>query len=238
MVISSTNNTNSYIGLYIFLGISILALFLVIFLAVFNKKRNDKVKQLSTYLKEIENINNKYVFYTFSRSMDTKVYHLNSKRSFDNFDYYKREKEYIKENLSYYKKLIEQISFNSSLLIKYKEEISLVKATSDENLIKSSKMSAKSFRKREKKIGDKLIKHPLITYTLRIKWEYTSPAGRNHYSDFFEFLFSDIKSTVCQLATDNYTIKYGNYQSQQKRIQKQNESGKVYTNDDIEDVID
>ena len=81
MILSSTNSSNSGIGLYIFLGVSAVAVFLIIFFSVLNKKKNDRVLLASAYIKDIKEINKKYNFQTLSRTSDTKTFYLNSKRA-------------------------------------------------------------------------------------------------------------------------------------------------------------
>ena len=240
MILSLSNSSNSGIGLYIFLGISAVVICLIIFFSVSNKKRNDRVLLSSVYIKEINEINKKYTFQTLSRSSETKIFYLNSKRAFDNFDFYKRKSEFVKENLSYYQKLIQRIDYNVSTFADYKRELSKINTTTDESLAKAYKMSLKSFRKREIKLGNKLVKHPQMSYSLRIKWEYTSPAGRNHYSHYRDCSFSDVKNIVQQFTV--VPIPKSNYSEPQSRhtytpIRPQ-PTERVYTNDDIEDVKD
>lgn len=117
--------------------------------------------------------------------------------------------------------------------------MSLIKITSDEFLAKENKMTLKSFRKREIKLGSKLIKHPQTTYSLKIKWEYTSPAGRNHYSNFRNCSFSDIKSVVQQLGVVKPKAYYSKPQTRNMHTSSNTKpTERVYTNDDIEDIVE
>ena len=240
MILSASNGSDSGISLYIFLGVSVVVIFLIIFFSILNKKKNDKVLLSSIYIKEIKEINKKYTFQTLSTTSDTKTFYLNSKRAFDNFDFYKRRSEFIKENLSYYQQIILGIDYNVSTFPEYKKELSQIKTTTDESLAKANKMSLKSFRKREIKLGSKLVKHPQTSYSLRIKWEYTSPAGRNHYSYYRDCSFSDVKSIVQQFtivprSKTNYSEPQSRHTYTPPRPQP---TERVYTNDDIEDVED
>ena len=239
MILSSTNSPNGGIGIYIFLGVAAVVIFLIIFFSVLNKKKNNRVLSASPYIKEIKEINKKFTFQTLTRTSDSKTFYLNSKRAYDNFDFYKRRGEFIKDNLSYYQQVIQKINSNVSLFSEYKKELSLVKTTSDESLAKENKMSLKSFKKREINLGNKLIKHPQMTYALRIKWEYTSPAGRNHYSNYRDCSFSDIKSVVQQLTVTKPKTYYSEPQPRNTYVPPRTQSTeRVYTNDDIEDVED
>lgn len=239
MILSSTNSPDSGISIYIFLGVAAVVIFLIIFLSVLNKKKNNRVLSASPYIKEIKEINKRFAFQTLTRTSDSKTFYLNSKRAYDNFDFYKRRVEFIKENLSYYQQVIQKINSNVSLFSEYKKELSLVKTTSNESLAKENKMSLKSFRKREINLGNKLIKHPQMTYSLRIKWEYTSPAGRNHYSHYRDCSFNDIENIVQQLTVTRPKTYYSDPQPSNTYVPPRTKpTERVYTNDDIEDVED
>lgn len=236
MILSSTNNFNNNVALFVFLGVAVIAIFLIIFFSILNKKKNDRVLLASSYIKKIKEINKEYVFQTLTSVSDTKTFHLNSKRAFDNFDFYRRRNEFIKDNIIYYQQVVQKINTNVSLFSDYKTELSMVRTTSDESLAKENKMSLKSFKKREIKLGRKMIKCPQTTYSLRIKWEYTSPAGRNHYSYYRDCSFNDIQSIVQQL-----TVAKKTYYSEPRTRNtytppRTKPTERVYTNDDIEDI--
>lgn len=240
MILSSTNDFNSRIGVYIFLGVSLIAIFFIVFFYALNKKKDNRVLLASTYIKEIREVNKKYNFQKLSRISDTKIFYLNSKRAYDNFDFYKMRGEFVKEYLSYYQQVIQIINYNVSAFAEYKKELSQIKITTNESLAKANKMSLKSFRKREIKFGSKLIKHPQMSYSLRIRWEYTSPAGRNHYANYRDSSFSDIKNIVQQFTvTAKPKSYYSNPQSRNTYTPpKHQPAERVYTNDDIEDIED
>ncbi len=238
IILTNTSNQESSIGLYVFLGILAVGLFLIIFFSARNSSLNKKVNVTSSYIKKIREINESTSFKTISRSSETKTFYLNSKRAYDNFDLYKRKAEFIRDNLSYYEQLVSNINYNIETLNNYNKQIKDIPLTNDEAFAKSNKMSLKSYQKRETKLGAKLLKHPCTSYSLRIKWEYTSPAGRNHYYNYRDFGFSDIKSAVSQFrVTSSFTSRSQESRSNsytQPRYQQP--SPKVYTNDDIEDI--
>ena len=89
------------------------------------------------------------------------------------------------------------------------------------------------------KLGSKELKHPTTGYSIKIRWEYTSPAGRNHYSSFKEFYYVDIRTVVNQYTLKNSVSSYpiektSNTNSRPKH--QQQPSQRIYTNDDIEDI--
>jgi hypothetical protein len=224
-------------GIYIILGIIAVIVFLAVLFSVLNEKKNNQVLIASPYIKKIKEINQKYIFQTISRASESTSYRVNSKRAYDYFDATKKKNEFIRDNLSYYQQLIEKIKFNVSALDEYKKEISAIPLTKDEGIAKERKISLKSFNNREVKLGAKLLKHPPTAYYLRIHWEYTSPAGRNHYSNYLDCSFNEIKNIV-----QNYTITQPrSYDSEpQPRTTynqpKPQQPQKKYTSDDIENI--
>ena len=234
MINYSSINEVDMTGFLLFFLISGIVIFLIIFFAIRNKKKNERVLSNSLYLKNIRELNNKYKFETLSRTSDCKTYYLNSKRSFDTFDYRRKRVEFVRSNMSYYQDLVRKIYFNESAYAEYKREISQVKLTKDESIAKENKLSLASFNKRETKLGNKMIKYPQMSYSLRIRWEYTSPAGRNHYYNYADCSISDIKGMVAINPTVNNAMPY---KPENPYINKrQQHSERIYTNDDIEDV--
>ena len=234
MINYSSSNDADMTGFLLFLLISGIVIFLIIFFAVRNKKKNERVLANSLYLKNIRELNNKYKFETLSRTSDSKTYYLNSKRSFDTFDYRRKRVEFVRSNLSYYQDLVRKIYFNETAYAEYKREISQVKLTKDESIAKENKMSLASFNNRETKLGNKMIKHPQMSYSLRIRWEYTSPAGRNHYYNYADCSISEIKGMVAINPPVNNAMPYKHENPYMQ--QRQQPTERVYTNDDIEDV--
>ena len=238
IILTKTTNQESPIGIYIFLGILAIGLFLIIFFSVRNSSLNKKVSATSSYIKKIREINDSTSFKTISSNYETKTFYLNSKKAFDNFDLHKRIAEFIRDNLNHFEQLVADISFNIETLNSYNKQIKEIPLTSDEAFAKANKMSLKSYREREIKLGYKLAKHPRTSYSLRIKWEYTSPAGRNHYYDYRDFSFSDIKYIVSQFKTTSSFVSHSkeNQSNSYTQPRYKQSSQKIYTNDDIEDI--
>ena len=225
------------VAFLIITGIVAVIVFLVVFFSVLNKKKNERVLATSPYIKEIQNINKRYVFKSLQTTYETKTFHLNSKRAFDTFDLYKKRNGYIEYNLSFYQQVVQKINYNIALNNEYRKELASLKVTNDEELAKDNKMSLDSYNKRETKLGSKLEQHPQMSYILRIQWEYTSPAGRNHYSNYRDFQFVDIKNVVGQYAFRSETSVYVTPSQNKPRNPSNSQNNKkVITADDIEDV--
>lgn len=210
MILANTSDNSGLIGLLVTLGVIAAIVVLVIVLSVRNNKLNNLVKQNSEYVKAINTLNTKYKFNSVYSTSDTKTFHLNSKRQYDTFDYNKKGSAYIRENSGKYGQIIRSLESNREMLKKYKDEIKALKHTSDPAIAEKCKMKLNSFTKREIKIASKLIKNPQTNYSIIIRWEYTSPAGRNHYSNSCTFGYDSIKRLVVpqqQIYTNTYTYQ-------------------------------
>ena len=196
MVFEDKLDNNSLIVFLIALGIILVIVALVIVLLVRNNRLNNLVRQNSEYVHAIIAINNKYSFNHVYPTSDSTTFYLKSKRQFDTFDYKKRGSAYISENSQKYGPIINSLENNREMLVKYKEEIGSLKNTSDPSVAGKCKMKLNKFVKREIKIGSKLIKRPQTNFFIIIKWKYTSPAGRNSYSNDITFGYDIIKHLV------------------------------------------
>ena len=233
----ASNITDLVIFIIVFVCIAIIV-FLIIFFAVLNSIKNKRVLSSSTYIKQIETINKQYKFFVIKNTFETKTFHLNTKRAFDNFDYYKKRSEYFRDNLSYFQQVVEMIDSNNLLYRKYKDDLNSASLTTDPELASANKMSLKSFNAREKKLGERMFKRPQTTYSFRIYWEYTSPAGRNHYSLYHDCSLLDIKNTIQAYmphAKNDY-VRPKPQRSQDNQYYKPQSPQKTYSNDDIDDV--
>lgn len=202
MILSDSMPTSMIILWFVFVAL----VFLSIFISTKNSKRNKIVMSNSEYIKSIKNINSRYKFNSFNVTHDKKDYTLKSKRQFDTFNCRKKAWNHITENLNRYKSVTIKIDENILLYKKYCSEIQNIKHTDDESFAKKFKMSLKSFVRREKKLAKKIIKKPITNYTLTLRWHYTSPAGRNNYSNKYTFSYAEIKAIVQSIEPKSQTI--------------------------------
>ena len=223
------------IGLYIFLAVLGLILFLVIFLSILNSVKNKRVMNNSPYIKDLKTINNRYTFKVIAKTSEKKTFHLNSKKAYTNFDMNKAKLSVIKDNYFYYRNLVNDIEFNIENYKKYKKEVESIYLCSDKNLAKENKMSLKSFNKRETKLAKPLYQYPPMTYTLRIAYEYTSPAGRNHYANHFDVPYPIIKAIVDQIPTGK-TNKLEPKEKKSNNQPKTQENKQEHVDYEIEEV--
>lgn len=212
----------------------------ILFFMIGNKELNKRVLSTSPYIKKVVELNKKYFFQVPSKRNETRCYHLNSKRSYDNFDCVKKLDEILRQDPKNYKILFMKICTNILLLKMYDQDFFAIPYTNDESIAKASNMSLKSYRKREAKLANRLYKSPQTTFTLRIKWEYTSPKGQNHYSNHRDFSYEKIVALFPYLnpietTTAAKPINISPYPATNKNIECDK---KIYSNDDIEDIED
>ena len=227
------------IGLYIFLSIFLACILTIIIVIIINNKRNKRVLNSSPYIQKIKQLNIKYHFKKLNKISDTKKYFLKSKKEFDRFNYYSHASDFVNSSKTYFEQIIESIDYNISLYKEYNSEFLNIPVTNDLNVIKKNKMSLKSYNKREVKLGKDLFKKPQTNYCLYISWEYTSPAGRNHYFDRKEFSHSTIKKMLnIGQSIANVTSSKSNKPSSLPSKPNTPTNTKTYTNDDIDDILD
>lgn len=235
---ATASNVNNLVTAIITLVVIALIVFLAVFFAILNAVRNNRVMKSSPHIKKLIEINRNYNFRNISKTNEVTTFHLNSKRAFENFNYLKKIGEFIRENLSHFLRIVENVEYNIELLKKYKEELNAIPLTTDDELAKANKMSLKSYNARERKLAARITKKPTTTYSFRMYWEYTSPAGRNHYEYHCDFSYSEIKNIVGYRpnVTKNDYVKSATQKSPTTTYNKPQAPQRVYTNDDIDDV--
>ena len=234
-----SDSSSDFIGTIIFLLLIGVGIFLIVFFSIRNAKRNNRVLATSQYLKQIKEIGKKYEFKRIGVTHETKTFYLSSKRTYDNFDFRKRRIEFVQSNYSHFQNIVSNIKFNMDAFSQYKNELSNLTLTSSEGVAKMNKMSLKSYRKRELKLARKFLKVPQVDYRLRIKWEYTSPAGRNHYSNYRDSSIYEIM----EICSAKPTTTKSNFEpvyvvDLNQRGSNSNMQERKYTNDDIDDVVE
>lgn len=233
MFLTNTNNNSSTIALVIFLVVIGAVLILVIVLAIYNGVQNKKVEQSSPFLNKLKEINSRYNFSTISPKQDRKVFHLNSKRQFDNFDYVRKCDAYVKEYSYKYSPMVEKAERNKRLLVTYKEEIKQAKQLTTRDIVAATNMKYESFIKREDKLASKMYKNPDVLFSIYFEWEYTSPAGRNHYSYHCTYGYDSVKRLVVVPTRDVYKDIF---KPKTTPTPKPRSETKAATLDDIEDL--
>lgn len=165
-------------------------------IVVVNRAINEKVKKNSDYYKSVEQLNDETKFFSIDTQLLSKMFYLNSKRAFDNFNISKHAQDYIKSNEIAFEELLKRIDNNKTTQKNYNDKFSRIAHTSDTAIAKKAGISLKKFVKRETKLSDKIKKIGTIDLSLSIRYQYTSPAGRNHYESGRKFSLNDIKQIL------------------------------------------
>ena len=193
-------DAGALIGLCAILGV-LGALFVVIIVfAIVNHVRNQRVLASSPYISSILETNKNYHFECFFGSNEEVTFHLGSKRSFDNFSSLKKRDEVFKNRLNHFQSVVQKIDYNINTMAAYKRAIAEIPPTKDAAFAKKMGMSLQSYQSRELKLSQKFLLQATTDYKLTIRWEYISPAGRNHYSGHRVFPYADIKDGVARFA--------------------------------------
>ena len=152
-MITLTNpiDLGAYIDLDLLLGLFSIGLLIIIILKIRNHLLNKRVTATSPYLKKIKEINKATDFKPISRTHESKTYHLNSKRSYDNFNSHRGLDEFIRDDLRYYQRLVSDLEHNIETLKEYNKQIKAIPLTSDESITKSNRFFLKYNKKRKKK---------------------------------------------------------------------------------------
>ena len=193
-------DASSLIGLWVFLGVLAVGAIVGAVFIVINGVKDGYVYSTSEYIQAIHRINQKYHF----EDVPMKEYvtiPLHSKRSFDNFNISKRFDWLVENNIGYFKELARKIEWNISAYGPYVKEIYGVSPCTDEALAKKGKMSLQTYNKKELAMGEELFIKPKMDYSLEMTWEYTSPAGKSHYSGSWTFSYQTVKCSLSKLAS-------------------------------------
>lgn len=137
----------------------------------------------SRYISEIIEISKLYGINFLLKEKYTRPFMVKSKYAVDNFNFKKKTLEDIESNQELYEGLFKDSANNSDCWEDFIEEISeMDRPKPDAGLLRTGKMSEKTFVNYEDDFLEKLLKdrpvqNPEIEYTVR----YTTPKGRNSY---------------------------------------------------------
>lgn len=178
---------------FIFLGLAVVALAIIIPSSIIHKKYKDFALLHSLAIKELRNINNHYRF--------NSIREHNQANSYDNENYYDMisTKDYLIYQLVYIQKevltALNDTSGNRIFFEKYKNEIAEkchLNTFDTEELLKNRNKLARI----EKKLFEKEIKTPRTEYWINVYLELTKINGRHVCSKRNTFYEKDIRSLI------------------------------------------
>lgn len=159
----------------LFLSIFILLTLLINLIIIFFVYSN------STKIHALKLLNKNTTFITLQKKYHK--YHIcNSKREFDNLDFYDFLLNLIITNEKFTREQIEYVLYNISEWQKYSVKTKNIPSTDASTITSKCSIPYKVFILFENVIYKCLIKkHPTTNFCIHIQVSYTSPQGRNHY---------------------------------------------------------
>lgn len=190
----------------------------IVFLCIYCKSMKI-TKEKSQLYKDILTLNRKYSFKNISQNIKVSKT-FTSKAQLDNFNILLYLEKDIKNRFDYYDKKIFEIIKQNNEYKRYRSEYFSLKLT-DRNTFNNMNCKIKFlfFNYCEKRLfKKKLIKMNNQSFTISYQGSYTSPAGRNQYTDrdFVDF------EKLFKLFDSIRTIKIINERKEQEKIEKRN----------------
>lgn len=243
-MLSLSSNENEILGLdpliwiVIAVGVIIVSIIvLIIIVAVCNKKKEKKVKEISTYYATIAEINSKTNFEYVDNTYQKYAIKVNSKRQFDNFNYSKKCIEYISSNLNNFIQIVDAIEKNKKTYSEYMYAINNTPHTKDEKLARDNKLSLKTISKIETKLAKKLIERPTLDYVIQVEASYSSAKGQSNYRWSKNFAYDFIKDNVDELKEKKTNNRLNTSRHKDERNNQPRKEKTITSIDDLE-VID
>ena len=162
----------------------------------------------SSVIAELKQLNSLYKpgFYKVKKRY-TSVKRFNNKRSFDKRNFEKVLQECYITSETFWDSVIAQIEANRHKLLDYNEQCEQILYS------KRTEWHGKfSLEKREIRLFKMKKLKPVVTFSLRCICEYTSPKGRNHYSDCRTFGLSDLLEIKSMIERQTQFQKSKQYQ--------------------------
>lgn len=188
-------------------------IFIIILLIDINRY-NQAVLKHSKLLKEIETLNKNYSFHDDVRKHYRYNERVEYKAKLDRFDFeayllYKAENDQV-----FFADLIKKIDHNLSAYKKYNHDLIELKSQFNKNFAKKYFLSFNRLIKVEERLAKNKKLKPILDTELEIVVRYTSPRGRNSYSNKATYPYYEIKNfyqqmqlLVAQRSTRSYQMK-------------------------------
>ena len=154
------------------------------------------VEQNSSMYKKLKELNENYIF---DRELcKNHFYHeyLNSKRQLDNFNYKKWIDQKMNRDTEFFDNFEEIYKYNVNKYNKYSSEYILLKNFKKEIDIEDLDLEYEIFNYIEQEIYNENKQSKIIKPSISLEISYTSPSGRNHYSDNHTYTYDDLLEMV------------------------------------------
>lgn len=156
-------------------------------------EHKDYVKRRSNIYQAMLDLNNKYHFDRELCKQHNFKEILNSKRQVENFDYEKWIFQKMAEKPEFFRKLEMVYEDNIKLYDEYLSEYQNICNFKKESEYEDLELEYEIFNYIEKEIYKESKQKAIIKPSIALSISYTSPTGRNHYSDKYVFTYEEIK---------------------------------------------
>ena len=182
--ISSYINLQNYEDLKLFVNYILFPLvYLYLIFRYIQLKNENHVFSSSSILKKLLHINKNLKFHDLKTYFKYQDSHIN-KRKFDIDDPVEFARRHIYENIDGYKNLLTKFNENKNNYEMYIQEYHILGIELGKESEFQTKLKSKRYDKIERKLYKKnKIKKPIFDANFNYEITYTSPKGRNHYSD-------------------------------------------------------
>jgi hypothetical protein len=160
-----------------------------------NKKYIAAVTSTSQRFKDIVELNKKYMFYNVSDCY-YKTISLNSKSQYDKFDfdgYFRKIAVSDKESILRMESMILENQLRKKT---YKEELKTISPYATEEDVEKLNLKWDRYHNIEINLTKELILTPTVFMSIHCTKSYTSPQGRNHYSEQKVYSLNDFHNAL------------------------------------------
>lgn len=215
-VINWLFNQPAPIIILIFISIIALGVFIAVIVSVLliihHEKQLDYIRRTSKRYKALEWLNSTYDFNENIKDIYELYWDVDTKPKFDRFDFDKNFMEEISKRISAYQYLLTLANNNLQLFSKYQNDLKYLPdyAAADAEYIKG--MSGNRYNQLEEEAVALEILEPVINIQYKCYVSYTSPQGRNSYTDYAIYNSKDINGLIKKILENEKRRESRDYQ--------------------------
>lgn len=176
------------------------------------RKYEDLVFRNSKRYKAIVYLNSTYDFHENLAEQYNLYWNVNSKAQFDRFNFRQNFKQEIACNYDHFLSLLNMADDNYKKYIRYKNDVAFLPDFTDDNAEFLKGMDHKKYSSFEHSICDRGLLTPITFFVFRCNLEYTSPAGRNSYSEYKVYDCDQIDELLAEISEDDKKKETAAYQ--------------------------
>lgn len=186
----------------IFFGILGFLLIVAVVLTILTNIWGKKVIKTSEYIKELEDINNKYNFFTINKAEYEFRYRCNKKSEYDRFNYQSFLESKIEKQEGMFRELIDEIDTNIKMNEDYSNEYDELESNITKDIAAQYNVPYRFYINSENNWKKNHKQHPTVDIKIIIKCNYRSPGGQKEYHNVKNFNFKNLKSSYNSFIKD------------------------------------